>query len=273
MSPPSTALGHYLWTFDSTFDDTSSTLNGVPINNASFSNSSITGHGFSLSLNASMSQSVSIAQPFLPLVNRSWTFEAWIYLFNVTNRTDHPIIGQCETKAKDRCLHVLVRDRKLYIGFYGDDLTGVTDLNASCWYHIAFVFDIVTGTQSLYLDGVLDGTRPSSSSYLGTSGVLDIGIDSWSNGHHHFDGFIDQLSLTNRSKTPQEILRDATLTVSFSFDSNSTVDEGPLGINGSLLGNTSFVPGRRGQALHIDHVSDSYLMVQGLVLLGTHNQS
>ena len=239
----STAFGNYLWTFDSTFDDTSSTFDGTPINNASFSNSTINGYGFSLSLNASMNQSVSITQPFLSLVHRSWTFEAWIYLSNVTGGTDYPIIGQCQIMTADRCLHLLVRDRKLHLGFYSDDLPGLTNLTATRWYHAAFVFNNSTGNQSLYLDGVLDATRPSSSSYLGTSGALNIGVNSWSHGNEYFDGLIDQLSFTNRSKTPQEILRDATLTAAFSFDSNSTVDEGPLSINGSLIGNTSFVPG------------------------------
>jgi hypothetical protein len=84
---------------------------------------------------------------------------------------------------------------------------------------------------------------------------------------------IDQLSYTNRSKSSDEILHDATLTLHFSFDGNSVYDQGPLSMNGSVEGSTSFVSGRRGQALQICNVRDSYLTVAGLVLLGRHNQS
>ena len=55
------------------------------------------------------------------------------------------------------CLHLLIRQQKLYRGFYGNDLAGIIRLVASKWYYIAFVFDSVTRTQSIYLDGILPG--------------------------------------------------------------------------------------------------------------------
>ena len=220
-----------------------------------------------------MNQSVFIAQPFLPLFNRSWTFEAWIYLPTVVNATDYPIFGQCASEASDRCLHVVVRYSKLRFGFYADDLDSVPNLKAARWYHTAFVFDSATNSQSIYLDGILVATRLANSSYKGTSGPLNIGTNVWSTWATFFNGLIDQLSYTNRSKTSQEILRDATLTLHVSFNGNSTFDEGPLSINGSIVGSTSFALGRQGQALQINNVANSYFTVQGLVLLGRTNQS
>ena len=220
-----------------------------------------------------MQQSLTITQPYLPLFNRSWTFEAWIYLFHILNGSDYTIVGQCTDRASDQCLHIVVRDTKLRLAFFSDDLPGVTNLAALRWYHTAFVFDSSTKNQSLYLDGVPDKTRKSNQPYQGTNGSLTVGRSLCCNFPTNFDGLIDQLSYTNRSKTSLEILRDATLTLSVSFDDNSTIDEGPLRITGSLAGNTSFVAGRRGQALHIDNVTDSYFTVQGLVLLGRDNQS
>ena len=220
-----------------------------------------------------MYQSVSITQPYLPLFNRSWTFEAWIYLSSATIGTDYPIAGQCSSRTPDQCLHLVVRDTRLRLGFFSDDLPGVTNLAALRWYHTAFVFDNATKNQSLYLDGVLDVTRKSNQPYQGTNRSLTFGRSDCCSFPTNFDGLIDQLFFTNRSRTPQEILRDATLTVSFSFDSNTTIDEGPLEINGSLAGNTTFVVGRRGQGLQIDNANDSYFTVQGLVLLGRDNQS
>ena len=113
-----------------------------------------------------MKQSVSVAQPFLPLFNRSWTFEAWIYLPNVTSGVEYPLVWQSEQTVWDKCLHLLVRNRRLLLGFYSDDLPGTTDLIASRWYHVAFVFDGVTRNQSVYLDGLIDASRPSFGTYL-----------------------------------------------------------------------------------------------------------
>ena len=221
-----------------------------------------------------MNQSVSIDQPFLPLFNRSWTFEAWIYVFSLIDYATYPIFTQCGYANTDKCLHIILQGRKLFLGFVNDDVHGITNLSVSRWYHAAFVFDDTFNNQSIYLDGVLDATRQSTRSYQGTNGSLTIGwMDMWGFISIFFDGLIDQFSYTNRSKTSAEILRDATLTLSVSFDDNSIFDEGPLRITGSLEGSTSFVPGQKGQALQIDNVPESYFTVQGLVLLGRDSQS
>ena len=273
MSATQIASKDYLWPFDWTLQDTSSTFNGTPINNPTYFQRTITGYGASLSLNSSMHQSVSINQSFVPLYNRSWTFEAWIYLYDVNSAADFPILWQCPYAWTSTCLHLVVRDKKLFLGFYSDDLHGYTTMIASRWYHTAFVYVSDTHEQSLYLDGVLDGSRRANSSYLRTNGTLNIGVNYWPNDDRYFHGLIDQFSFSDRSKTSQEILHDATLTLSVSFDGNSTFDEGPLKLDGSLAGSTSFVPGRRGQGLQIDNVSQSYFTVQGLVLLGRSHQS
>ena len=271
MVSPATIV-EYHWSFDSTFQDASSTFNGTPVNNASFSTSTITGYGSSLSITASLNQSVLFDQPILKLINESWTLDVWINLAAGMTGADYAILAQCEVETTDKCLHLLVRNQTLFLGFFNDDLCGTINLTASRWYHTAFVYDAVTRNQSLYLDGTLDASRTANSSYLGVSGNFSIGAVSLPAYCYFFNGLIDQLSFTNRTKTPDEILRDATLTLSVSFEGNSTFDEGPLGINGSLAGSTSFVLGRRGQALHIGNVSDSYFTVQGLVLLGRDNQ-
>ena len=273
MNTTPTRLGEYLWTFDSTFEDTSSTFRGKPINCPSFCPTTITGYGFSLSLDGAKNQSVSIAQPFLPLFNRSWTFEAWIYLHSCLSGAQYPILAQMESRSQDKYLHLLVQDRKLSLRFFDDDLDGTTSLSTSRWYHVAFVFDSITCNQSIYLDGILETTRRAHSFYQGTIGALHIGVTYWTDVACFFDGLIDQLSFVNRSKTFGEILWDATLTVYFSFDGNSTSDQGPLRIAGSVGGSTSFTSGRRGQALQIMDVSDSHFTVQGLILLGRNDQS
>ena len=170
--------GEYLCTFDSTFQDTSSTFNGTSNGGPSFSTSTVTGYGSSLSLKGSLTRSVSINELLLALFNRSRTFEAWIYLSNGTSGLGYPIIGQCDVPSLWKCLHLVVQDQKLLLGFYEDDLRSDTNLTASQWYHTAFTFDSVTRNQSIYLDGVSDGNRLASQSYQGANGKLNIGYST-----------------------------------------------------------------------------------------------
>ena len=267
------SYGEYLWTFDSTYQDLSSTFDGIPMNGTGFSSSTITGYGSSLSLSSAAQQSVEMVNPFLNLNNCSWTFEAWIYPLTLINTIDYGIIGQCESQTMDLCLHITVHHQKLHLGFFADDLTGMASLITSKWYHAAFVFNSISRNQSIYLDGVLDNSGTSASVYLGNSGNLTVGSSLLSSYKCYFDGFIDQLYYTNRVKTPAEILDDATLTLYFSFDNGSAHDSGPLRINGSRVGSTSKVTGRVGDAIHFGSTVASYVVVSGLVLLGTSNQS
>jgi len=274
--PQSTHYHDLSWLFDSnsSITDTSQTFSGILLNNPTFSSSSISGYGYSLSFTASLSQGVVFPNPFLNLSNKSWTFEVWIYLSTSPGSTEWAIIGQCASTSTRRCLHLTIRNTKIYFGLYSDDLTGFQTLVRTTWYHIAFAFDCSTRNQSLYINGIFENTRTTSGCYQGSSGSLSFGILNNSYDTAPFNGLIDQITYVNRTKTANEILRDATLTVSFSFDDTSVYDEGPLKINASLQGQiTSISSGRLGQALYISNVNYSFLALQNLVLLGTSAQS
>jgi hypothetical protein len=262
----------YLWTFDSTYQDLSSIFNAIPMNGAGFSSSTITGYGSSLSLSSALNQWVQMNAPFLNLSDHSWTFEAWIYPSTLINSVYYPIVGQCDSLNNDQCLHLVIRSPEMYMGFFSDDLAGVTSLVSLKWYHVAYVFDSANVNQSVYLNGVLDGSRTANSYYRGNSGSLTVGMALLPPVTCYFDGLIDQLSYTNRAKSSTEILDDATLTLYFSFDNGPIYDSGPLRINGSLFGSTSIVAGRIGDALQFGSSTNSYFGVSGLVLLGISNQ-
>ena len=173
-----------------------------------------------------------IAAILEPTQYSSWTFELWIYPQSIPSVSDVPLIVQCQLPSMDQCLHLIIRYQKVFFGFYSDDTSGVQLLVPLRWYHLAFVFDCSTRNQSIYIDGFLDRSRQASVCYQGDQGNLTLGFlkFSLSTRTYYYNGFIDQLSYTNRSKTADEILRDATLTVYFSFDNGSTADGGPLGI-------------------------------------------
>ena len=199
----------------------------------------------------------------------------WIYPRSVSYASDNPLVEQCQSRTFSRCLHLIIRNGKAYFGFFSDDLSSVQSLALSRWYHLAFVFDCNTRNQSIYVNGFLNNSRQTNNSYQGTQGNLTIGFSKLNSvtGSNYYDGLIDQLSLIGRSKTADEILRDATLTAHFSFDNGSTADQGPLNLDGFRSGSTNFTAGRVDNALRINNVPDSFFQVSGLVLLDRTNQS
>ena len=241
------------------------------MNSPNFSSTSITGYGSSLQLSRPLQQFLRASDPVLKLYNQSWTFEAWIYPTNLSNGNTYVIVAQCDVGRNLTCFHIIIRSQKLYFGQFNDDASGTKILTPLRWYHVGFTFECDTRNMSIYLDGLLDTSQQLKFCFQGVNQPLTVGVNpAWSS---YFDGLIDELYYTNRTKTADEILRDATLTVHFSFDNNSTYDQGPLRINGSLVGNTTFVPGRAGQALEIRNESQSYFRVPGMVLLGASDRS
>ena len=241
------------------------------MNSPNFSSTSITGYGSSLQLSLASQQFLLVSAPLLKLYNQSWTFEAWIYPTNIPTIGDNPIVAQCDVGISEKCFIILIRGQKLLFGHFNDDASGTKNLTAARWHHVGFTFNCDTRNISIYLDGILDVSKQLNLCFQGVNQSLTVGVvRAWS---AYFDGLIDELYYTNRTKTAAEILRDATLVAHFSFDDNSTYDQGPLRINGSLVGNTSFTSGSVGQALEIQNVNQSYFRVQGLVLLGTSDRS
>ena len=271
----------FVWSFDSSLADQTSTLNFTWISNNSLTFSSsmiVTGSGQSLHLNSTMSEYIFMPSNSFPsLTNRSWTFELWLYLLTVPNVRNIGIIIQCESQTTNLCLHIVIRQQKTYFGFYGDDLSGSQTILKNQWYHLAFVFDHSTKTQSIYIDGFLDQSRQANQSFHGQLGVFYIGFPNHSsplNTSSFLNGYIDQLQFSNRSKSSDEILNDATLTCYFSFDNQSLMDDGPLTLQVASVGSpTSFTTGRVGRALKILNNRTFHFQISNLVLIGMNNRS
>jgi hypothetical protein len=77
-----------------------------------------------------MSQSATITTPpFLNMANTSFTFESWMYaqtLCNGTSCTDNAIIGQSQAIGTDHSLQLIVRNQRIWLGFFDDDAVGST---------------------------------------------------------------------------------------------------------------------------------------------------
>ena len=117
----------------------------------------------------------------------SFTIEMWIY----PTRFDHHDIGlfsQHDVLVKDHWLHLKIYHKRLYMGFYSDDLDCKTELVTSTWYHAAFVYDYRSRSQHIYLNGIQDCRRHSAGPYLGSNGTIYIGTFRYENTYACFDG-------------------------------------------------------------------------------------
>ena len=136
---------------------------------------------------------------YLSFVNQSFTIEAWIYLTSLNSSVDNGIFGQCQNITTDRCLHFVIRSNKIYMGFFGDDISGTTTLWTNVWTHVAFTYDLATNTKSLYLNGRPENSKTTGTSYQGNSGVIYIGYTTISRTVNPLPGYIDQVSFPNVS--------------------------------------------------------------------------
>jgi hypothetical protein len=93
----------------------------------------------------------------LGLSGKSFSFMCWIRLNDVSNgdQFDQTIVGQRNCHGRET-LHMVIRNLKPYFGFFGMDTGSATTLSLFTWYHLAFVYNITSQTQSIYINGKLD---------------------------------------------------------------------------------------------------------------------
>ncbi|CAF1164432.1 unnamed protein product [Rotaria sordida] len=269
-STTNTTVVYVLWSFDNVTTDSYGVYNGQLMNSATYSPSSSTmpylGQGRALSVTAAQNQSFQVSTPFLNLASTSFTIEAWIYSTIVTG--DNGIMGQCQcTSCSNQCFFFLIRSSKLYVGFTLNDINGLTTMTVNTWYHVAFVYNSVTKQQILYLNGVQDNIKSSSSAYQGTNGTFTIGSAKYYPSTTFFNGYIDNVKIETLAKSATEILTAASLIAYYSFDSpNPTYDNGPNGLNGSSI-NAGIVTGRVNQGIQFTG-SSSYFQAYGFYQAG-----
>ncbi len=87
--------------------------------------------------------------PFLNMAYTSFSLVAWVYATSLHNKningsnTDNAIFGQFENNTLDHSLHIIVRNQKIYMGFFNDDTQGNKTIYPGVWYHVrTFLFRI-----------------------------------------------------------------------------------------------------------------------------------
>ncbi len=138
----------------------------------------------------------------LALASGDFTIEAWIKLSSPRlEGVDFAIVGGQQTTGVSTGLHLIVRNGRLYFGFWANDTPGNTPLIPGTWYHVAFRFVASTGEQAIFLNGVLDAASAGHAPFIGTGGVF---IGQAINGRF-FDGLITEVRLFREARSEAQI--------------------------------------------------------------------
>jgi len=131
-------------------------------------------------------------------------------------------------------------------------LTGRHILSSREWHHFGLVYNGSEQTVKLFIDGSLELSSfamPLGISLTDLNATMIIGVN--------YEGRIDQLAISLRAKSDEEIVWDATTVTYHSFDDAVTFDKGPHGQNATLR-NPTFNSGWRGSALNFNASNSSY---------------
>ena len=116
------------WGFDGNLQDLYNNFNGIGTNTPTYQSPGFNGAGSCLYLTKSLNQSVTIpTPPFLNMAYTSFTLQAWMNaqtLCNGTGCTDNALFGQFQQNNFSRSLHIIVRNQRIYMGFFANDVSG-----------------------------------------------------------------------------------------------------------------------------------------------------
>ena len=182
----------------------------------------------------------------LGLTNHDFTVEAWVKVNSAATGTDQAILGS-DSGGVSKRLHLIIRNNKPYLGFFGNDLADPTVLTKGTWYHLAFRYTAATKQQVIFVNGDKTSHRTASAHYSGT-GNLNIG--RWSN--YYLDGAIDEVRIWNIARDATDIKANMSrrlggqepgLTAYYHFELGNADDRSGNGHHGALQGNlTSRAP-------------------------------
>ena len=119
------------WSFDSSVSDRENRTNAIAVNGPSYF-SGYAGAGQCILFNGIDQYAVA---PYIPLNNRSFTIEAFIFLQEFPADAMFAILSQCPTASGTyQCLTLAVKNTQLYFSFSNDDQLGAATLLDTRWY-------------------------------------------------------------------------------------------------------------------------------------------
>jgi hypothetical protein len=76
------------------------------------------------------------------------------------------------------------------------------------WYNIVCTYDISTSKQSIYVNGILEGTATIANCYFNTNSYFSLGVYTFTQRQWFFNGQISNFILHNKTLSSQEILQN-----------------------------------------------------------------
>lgn len=135
--------------------------------------------------------------------DHDFSVAAWIKIREyIPGKRDYCILGT-KNNSYQQGIHLLIRDKKPYFGFYNNDLQGKTVLETGIWYHMVWRYNKLSGEQAIFLNGKLDSRSLGHPAYKGRDNLY-IGVAGF-NWSSNMNGAIDNLSIWSRALGEEEI--------------------------------------------------------------------
>ena len=135
--------------------------------------------------------------------DHDFSVAAWVKIKEyLPNKRDYCILGT-KSNSYQQGIHLLIRNKKPYFGFYNNDLQGKTVLEAGRWYHLVWRYNKLSGEQAIFLNGKLDSRSLGHPAYKGRDNLY-IGLAGFSSTTYML-GSIDNLSIWSRALGEEEI--------------------------------------------------------------------
>ena len=140
----------------------------------------------------------------LHMRDHDFTVGVWLKIPKyLPEKEDYCILG-AKNSTYQQALHLLIRNRKPYMGFFNNDLVGNTEIEPGKWYNLVWRYNKRNGEQAIFVNGKLDAISFDRPAYLG-SDSLYVGFVNFSQSSN-FVGVLDNLCIWSRVLSDKEIL-------------------------------------------------------------------
>ncbi len=137
----------------------------------------------------------------LGLTDHDFTVECWLEVDDWVDGEDFTVLGT-DQAGVNVGLHLVVRDRRIHMGFYANDTGGQTELAKGVWYHVAWRYDKAAQEQAIFINGVLDAAGTGRAPFAGRGRVH---VGRWG-GKHPFRGRLADLRIWSVARPGHQIL-------------------------------------------------------------------
>ncbi len=139
----------------------------------------------------------------LGMSQSSFTVESWVKVGDADPGRDLTVLGTDELGTAHG-LHLVLRDRRAYLGFADSDNQSGKALLPDQWHHLTWTYDRDTGVQQIYVNGHLAQGNGGHTALQGNA-IVRIGRSA---GGHYFHGRLSNLRIYDTCLSLADIKED-----------------------------------------------------------------